>query len=296
MKEGRASFSAEVMALYRAAESARPEADRLYFDPLAKHFLHTPLRLLTRSRLMTDWAIWFFAERQAPGSVGIVLARSRYIDDCLKDYLAEGIGQLVILGAGYDARAYRFSALKVAVRVFEADHPATQAVKTRKLRSLLGSLPSHVVYAPIDLMKGALEKTLFESGYDRNLKTLFICEGVTYYLSAEAVDEILAFAAHNSAKGSSMVFDYFVQMTADEANESGISLKKLDQIAQSARRQGEPVIFRLQTESAGEFLSSRGFHLKANVTALDLKKLYFQGANRRRKVSPHLAIVHATVN
>jgi methyltransferase (TIGR00027 family) len=124
---------------------------------------------------------------------------------------------------------------------------------------------------------------------------MFIWEGVSYYLSPEAVDRVLAFVAGNSAEGSSMVFDYFVRISADKAAESGISLKKLDQIAQSARRQGEPVIFRLQTESVGEFLSSRGFQLKANVTALDLKKLYFLGANRRRKVSPHLAIVHATV-
>jgi methyltransferase (TIGR00027 family) len=295
MRQGKPSFSAEVMAFYRAAESARPENERLYCDPLAKDFLRTPLRLLTRSRLLTGMIIWFFAERRAPGGVGVVLARSRYIDDCLKDCLAEGIGQLVILGAGYDARAYRFSSLKGAVRVFEADHPATQAVKTRKLRRLLGSLPSHVVYAPIDLMKGALDKTLFESGYDRNLKTLFICEGVTYYLSAEAMDEILALAADNSAKGSSMVFDYFVQMTADEANESGISRKKLEEIAQSAKRQGEPVLFRMRPQSVREFLSRRGFQLKANVTAQELKRLYFKGRNQRRKVSAHLAVVHATV-
>jgi methyltransferase (TIGR00027 family) len=295
MKEGRASFSAEVMALYRAAESARPEADRLYFDPLAKHFLHTPLRLLTRSRLMTDWAIWFFAERQAPGSVGIVLARSRYIDDCLRDCLAEGIEQLVILGAGYDSRAYRFEALKDAVKVFEVDHPATQNAKIRRLTSLLGSLPNHVRFVPVDFAREDTACRLFERGYGRTARTMFIWEGVSYYLSPEAVDRVLAFVAGNSAEGSSMVFDYFVRISADKAAESGISLKKLDQIAQSARRQGEPVIFRLQTESVGEFLSSRGFQLKANVTALDLKKLYFLGANRRRKVSPHLAIVHATV-
>jgi methyltransferase (TIGR00027 family) len=240
-------------------------------------------------------AIWFFAERRAPGSVGIVLGRSRYIDDCLRDCLTDGIGQLVILGAGYDSRAYRFEALKGTVKVFEVDHPATQAVKTRKLRRLLGSLPSHVVYAPIDLIKGALDKTLFESGYDRKLKTLFICEGVMYYLSAEAVDEILAFVANNSAKGSAIVFDYFVQMTADKANESGISTKKLEQIARSARRHGEPVTFRMRPESVGEFLSTRGFQMRANVTAQDLKTLYFKGSSQRRRVSAHLAVVRATV-
>jgi len=283
------------MAFYRAAELAKPENERLYYDPIAKDFLRMPLRLLIRSRLLSGMIIWFFTERWVPGGVGVVLARSRYIDDCLGDCLAEGIGQLVILGAGYDSRAYRFGVLKRDVKVFEVDHPATQTAKTRKLRRLLGSLPSHVVYAPVDLMKGDLDKRLFDSGYDRNLNTLFICEGVSYYLSAQAVDEVLAFVASNSAKGSSIVFDYFVQTTADKAGESGISRKKLEQIAQSAKRHGEPVIFRMRPESVGEFLSRRGFQLKANVTAQDLKRLYFKGRNHRRRVSAHLAVVHATV-
>ena len=283
------------MAFYRAAESAKPEAERLYSDPLAKGFLRTPLRLLTRSRLLTGMTIWFFTERWFPGGVGVVLARSSYVDDCLRDCLAEGIGQLVILGAGYDSRAYRFSALRRDVKVFEVDHPATQVVKTGKLMKSVGSLPRHVVYAPINLMREALDKGLFEGGYDRTLKTLFICEGVSYYLSAKAVDEILAFVAKNSARGSSIVFDYFVYLSADKARESGTSQKRLERIAQSAKRSGEPVLFRLHPESVGKFLSGRGFEQKANLTAQDLKRLYFKGRNRRRKVSPHLAVVHATV-
>jgi methyltransferase (TIGR00027 family) len=295
MKEGKPSFSAEVMAFYRAAESAKPEAERLYYDPLAKGFLRTPLRLLTRSRLLSGMIIWFFTERWIPGGVGVVLARSRYVDDCLRDCLTEGIGQLVILGAGYDSRAYRSSVFGRDVKVFEVDHPATQMAKTRKLIDSLGSLPRYVAYTPINLMGGALDKGLLESGYDRSLKTLFICEGVSYYLSAEAVDEILTFVADNSAKGSSIVFDYFVQMSADKARESGTSQRRLERIAQSAKRSGEPVIFRMRPESVGEFLSSRGFGLKANLAAQDLKRLYFKGKNQRRPVSPHLAVVHATV-
>lgn len=295
MKEGKPSFSAEVMAFYRAAESAKPDSERLYDDPLAKGFLRTPLRLLTRSRLLTGATIWFFTERWIPGGVGVVLARSRYVDDCLRDCLAEGIGQLVILGAGYDSRAYRFSTLRRDVKVFEVDHPATQRAKTRKLTNLLGSLPGHVVYAPINLMRGALDKGLLESGYDRSLKTLFICEGVSYYLSARAFEEILSFVADNSARGSSIVFDYFVHLSADKARESGISPKRLERIAQSAKRSGEPVLFRMSPDSVEEFLSGRGFQLKANLTAQELKRLYFKGKNQKRPVSPHLAVVHATV-
>lgn len=296
MKQGKPSFSAEVMAFYRAAESAKPEAERLYYDPFARGFLRTPLRLLTRSRLLTGLIIWFFTERWIPGGVGVVLARSRYVDDRLGDCLAEGIGQLVILGAGYDSRAYRSGVFRGDVKVFEVDHPATQKAKIRKLIDSLGSLPRHVVYAPIDMMAEAPGEGLLERGYNSSLKTLFICEGVSYYLSAKAVDEILAFVANNSAVGSSIVFDYFVQTSADEARKSMISRWRLERIARSGRRTGEPVLFRMQPESVGEFLSVRGFQMRANVTAQELKRLYFKDKNQRRPVSPHLAVVYATVS
>jgi methyltransferase (TIGR00027 family) len=295
MREGKPSFSAEVMAFYRAAESAKPRVERLYYDPLAEGFVRMPWRLLTRSKLLAGMITWFFTERWFPGGVEVVLARSRYVDDCLIGCLAEGTGQLVILGAGYDSRAYRFGALGRDVKVFEVDHPATQALKTRRLRRLIGSLPKHVSFVPVDFMTEEPTARLIESGYSTTVRTLFIWEGVSYYLSPESVDKVLAFVAGNSAKGSSMVFDYFVQMSADEADEAGISLRRLDRMAQSAKRSGEPVIFRMRPESVGKFLSGHGLQLKANMTARDLKGLYFKGKNRRRPVSPHLAVVHATV-
>lgn len=296
MREGKPSFSAEVMAFYRAAESAKPEDERLYYDPMARGFLRTPLRLLAGSRILAGLIIWFFTERWIPGGVGVVLARSSYIDDCLRDRLVEGIGQLVILGAGYDSRAYQSDVFRRDVRVFEVDRPATQKAKIRKLIDSLGYLPRHVVYAPVNLMEEAFGKGLLDRGYNIGLKTLFICEGVSYYLSPEAVDDILAFVANNSPRGSSIVFDYFVQTGADKAGGSRISRWRLERIARSGRTTGEPVLFRMQPESVGGFLSTRGFKLQANLVAQDLKRLYFKGKNQRRPVSPHLAVVYATVS
>ena len=70
-----------------------------------------------------------YAERMGPGVMGFLRVRDRYIDDVLRERLAEGLDQLVILGAGLDARAYRFDALRAA-RVFEVDHPASQALRS----------------------------------------------------------------------------------------------------------------------------------------------------------------------
>jgi methyltransferase (TIGR00027 family) len=122
---------------------------------------------------------------------------------------------LVILGAGYDTRAYRFDKLKEEVKVFEVDHPATQKVKIEKVSKALGSLPGHVVYVSVDFEKERLDKKLSESGYNKSLKTLFIWEGVTMYLTAEAVDETLAFVAGNSGKGSSIIFNYIFRSVLD---------------------------------------------------------------------------------
>ena len=104
--------------------------------------------------------------------MGFLAVRERHIDEHLQACLNEGLQQLVILGAGFDARAYRFDQLKQGVRVFEVDHPATQAVKLAKLRDVFGQVPGHVTFVPVDFNTQTLAQRLFESGYDESLKTL----------------------------------------------------------------------------------------------------------------------------
>jgi O-methyltransferase involved in polyketide biosynthesis len=72
----------------------------------------------------------------------------------------------------------------------------------------LGSLPSHVTYVPIDFTKEDPGTVLAGAGYDRALETIFVWEGVTFYLPEEAVDATLRFVASNAAPGSRIVFDY----------------------------------------------------------------------------------------
>jgi len=174
MKEGKASYTAELVAIDRGVESMKPEHRRVCYDPLAVHFLSTRYRVIAKSHLLTRFVYWYRRGRICPGAVGEVVTRTRFIDDYLAKCIDDGIQQLVILGAGYDTRAYRTEVLKVKVRVIEVDHPDTQKVKMERLRNIFGSLPEHVVYVPIDFEKEKLDKRLFESGYDRNLKTLFI--------------------------------------------------------------------------------------------------------------------------
>ena len=193
--------------------------------------------------------------------------------------------------AGYDSRAYRIEGLKGKVKVFEVDHPATQMRKIERLKKLLGALADHVVYVPIDFSKEKLDGRLLESGYDRNSKTLFIWEGVTLYISAEAVDETLAFVVNNSGEGSSIIFDYIYQSVVDgtcEMEEARIGREYVARI-------GEPWTFGIGEDAIDEFLSERGYCQINNAKPEFLAGTYFKGVNQGRKVSSFQPIVHATI-
>lgn len=296
MKEGKPSLTAELTTFARAAESAKPEARRLCYDPLAREFLVTPLRILARSRVLPRLVIWC-AERLAPGIPGEVLGRTKYIDDSLKACIDEGIEQLVILGAGYDSRAYRFDGLCPKVRVFELDHPATQQVKMKRVRRLLGCLPDHVVFVPIDFEKERLQEKLFERGYDRNAKTFFVWEGVTYYLTARAVDETLGFVVENSGVGSSIIFDYAFARVLEGASDLG----QINRILKAWERIGAPLtadehfIFGVKEGTIEEFLSARGFSKTENVNGDSFKRAYFKGMKQSGDISRICGFVRATV-
>ena len=291
MRRKNASKTAENVAGVRAAESLRPEHQRVCYDPFAKRLISTKYRILALSPFLTRTFLWFFGERVVPGAIGEGVVRTRYIDDYLKECIGKEIQQLVILGAGYDSRAYRIDGLKGKVKVFEVDHPATQKAKTEKVKKVLGSLPDGVFYVLIDFDQEKLGQRLFECGYDRNMKTLFIWEGVTMYMTAHAVDETLAFVVNNSGRGSSIIFNYIYQSVVDGTCE--LEAAKRHQAA--VTRLGEPFTFGIEEGKIEEFLSDRGFCQIKNASPEFLERTYFIGANQGRKVCPYIPTVHATV-
>ena len=290
MKKGKPSATAEGNAALRAAEWLRPEDERVCYDQFARRFLGLRFGVIVRSRLLTRIALWY-AERIIPGAADSLVARTRYIDDYLKQCIDDGIEQLVILGAGYDSRAYRFDELRPRVRVFEVDHPDTQRAKIQKVKRIFGSLPSHVVYVGLDLDEKKLGEGLLEAGYRKDKKTLFIWEGVTVYLTPEAVDETLAFVAENSGKGSSIIFDYAFQFALDATSDS----EEAKKWRKAYERRGEPPKFALKEDEVEEFLSKRGFYQVKIVSMESLENVYFRSKGISRKVTRLGAIVHADV-
>jgi methyltransferase (TIGR00027 family) len=285
VKQKHSSTTAEGMALVRAIESARPEGKRICYDPIARSLV--PGFAFTLSKLVIDSGIY---GKIAPGWIEFLTARERYIDDFLKARLSEGLDQVVILGAGFDTRAYRVAGIE-KTRVFEVDHPDTQDEKLRRLKKVIVPLPSHVTFVPADFNTQSLGERLFASGYDERGKTLFIWQGVTVYLTAEGVDSTLAFMANHSGPGSAVIFDYLYNETLRDTSRPDIR-----RIHQAARVTGEGYLFGIDEGKIEPFVTQRGFHDVRNADAEELTRLYFTGPNAGRVVAPGNAIASARVN
>jgi len=283
------SIMAEGIALHRVVESAKPEGERICYDPYAIRFIRPEFLESFKDPVKAKAAHEQY-ERLFPGFGNSVRARVRFFDDFVKTALDEGIEQLVILGAGYDTRAYRIEGLKGKVKVFEVDRPETQELKIKKIKEIFGSLPDHVVYVQVDFDIETLGQKLIDSGYDRSLKSLFIMEGLVMYIPPKAVDDTLAFIVENSCLGSSVLFDYFPESVTEGTCEVGRNMKAF------AEDKGEPFQFGIKEGTVKTFLAQRGFSQIQNVTSEDYKQAYDQGVNEGRTVSNLLNFVHATVD
>ncbi len=290
-KKKGSSKMAELIALHRVAESALPEGVRICYDPYAVHFVDPEVLEFARKNPEKTKAMREHYERLFPGLSSSIRARVRYFDDFVKASIDKGLEQLVILGAGYDTRAYRIEGLKgnANVKVFEVDHPETQSLKKEKIAKIFGGLSDQVVYVPVDFEIESMGQKLLGNGYDRSKKTLFLIEGLVMYIPPKAVDEILSFIVNNSAKGSKVLFDYFLQSVVDGTSETGKNMRDF------AAEQGEPFLFGIEEGAAEAFLTERGFSRVQNVTSDDYKRVYFHGVNKDRAVCSLLSFVHAAV-
>jgi methyltransferase (TIGR00027 family) len=283
MDTKQSSRTAEGMALVRAIEAKKPEGTRICYDPIARSLVNGIS--LTLSKFVIDSGLYDrFALR---GAIEFITARERYIDDFTTACVREGLDQVVILGAGFDTRAYRIPGIE-KVQVFEIDHPLTQADKLKRLRKAIVPLPDHVTFLPVDFNTQTLGERLLGNGYNEHGKTLFIWQGVTMYLAPESIDSTLAFIAHHSRQDSMVIFDYFYNETLRDM--------KMKTTQRVTRALGERLVFGINHGQIELFLTQRGFHDIRNVEAEDLKRMYFTGPNAKRVVATGAAIVSARVN
>jgi methyltransferase (TIGR00027 family) len=142
---------------------------------------------------------------QLPGLVHYIRARTAFFDHTLLDACAAGLGQVVIVGAGYDGRALRFR--QPGVTFFEVDHPATQADKVERLR-MLGIDSAHIRFVPVDLRRDSLARQLEAAGHAATQPTHFLCEGVTSYLPLQGLRSLVQTVADRAAQLSTLAIDF----------------------------------------------------------------------------------------
>ena len=288
MRADQASITAERNSFVRAAEKYEPRSLRLFNDPYAHIFLGDDLsRILIsarkRNELLESW------EKAAPGVCGSVLVRTRFIDDCLLSCLTKGIKQLVILGAGYDTRPYRFKKLLDGITVFEVDYPSTQEIKRSRLSRSLRSHFCPVEFVPIDFQRQNVAQVLAEHGYDPSLKTLFIWEGVTYYLTSQAVYAMLHFMAKHSGVNSTVVFDFFTPAVA----EGTCHLPESIAMRAALANMGEAITFGIEPEYVDTFLLKRGFYSALVADHKQCRGMYLSSSKRAINLSAMFYFVRA---
>jgi len=195
MQSGQFSRTALGAAGHRAAHQVL-EGGRIFADPLAL-------------RILGDDAEPAVAEaRENPLRRGLrhfIAVRSRFAEAAARRAIAEGARQIVVLGAGLDTFAYRLEPSE-GLRVFEVDHPATQAEKRRRLAAAGIAAPAHLTFAPCDFERDALGEALRAVGFDPATRAFFIWLGVVPYLTVAAVFSTLGFIAGLPA--GEVAFDY----------------------------------------------------------------------------------------
>ena len=275
------SFAGVGTAATRVIEMYQPEDRRLFDDPLAYALLPFGWRLLLKLAYLPGLrgAVLSMRERRMPGSLGGILCRTRYIDDVLRRSLRGGLDQVVILGAGFDTRAYRIAGMD-RVRVFEVDLPGARKAKQARLESVLGSVPPHVVLVGMDFHRQDLAEMLGASGFHNSERTLFIWEGVTQYITAEAVSSTLEFVSGVSGPRSSIVFTYVRRGIIDGTDRPEWMGPFLNLVSKA----GSPMIFGLNQAELEPYLSERGLKLVDDVGAADYQELYLKPLGRELDV------------
>lgn len=298
-----ASVTAEVVCFFRALETARPAPQRVLDDPYAVHFLGRSWRValehavVQRAVLSRGPAV----DLAFAGLQRFVAARHRFIDDALIDFLAKGGEQVVVLGAGFDTRALRLGEVLCERPLLEVDFPATQARKKRRLERAVSSgliakdAARHLTWLPIDFEHQTLEQGLLglepraprTGAFRPGLKTFFVWEGVSMYLSPATVELTLMTLARLSAPGSELALDLW----SPAASKHPWALMRRWG-SKTLALLGEPLRFSLTSERAAGYFARLGYVVTDHLDAPGLARRY---GLVERSIFPDICVARLTL-
>jgi methyltransferase (TIGR00027 family) len=253
----KASQTAMTAAAARAAHLIVDDQPLIFNDPIAAVILGE------QAESLIDYHRLHGSHVVLAGARGQATCRSRYTEDQLARAARDGITQYVILGAGLDTFASR-SPLAAGLRVFEADHPATQDWKRRQLAAAGLPAPVGVTYVPMDLEAGSVTGSLVSSGLDPTRPAFISWLGVSMYLTREAIAQSLA-ELSRLAPGTELVTDYILPANLRDADGSAYA----GLVMPFAAEHGEPWLSFFTPEEISALLTDHGFAAPAHVHQRD---------------------------
>ncbi len=271
MLHGQASRTAIGAAGHRAAHQVI-ERGFVFADPLA-------LAILGQ-----DAEDAIARARESPERRGLrlfIAMRSRFAEDSARRAVAEGVRQILVLGAGLDTFAYRLE-LARDLRIFELDHPATQRDKRRRLAEARIAEPTHVRYVAHDFEHGSMTEALETAGFEPAARTFVLWLGVTPYLTEDAVFATLGELAAWPG-GAGVVFDY--ANPPDRIAETATRNFHAE-MAQRVAASGEPFRCYLDTAALHDRARSLGFSEIENLDRAALVGRYLPDAPIRPRSGP----------
>ena len=262
-----------------AIEQYEAPERRLVSDDLAHSILPASQRALVRAmrwpllRRLTISA----GERAVPGSWSLITCRKRYIDDKLDEALGT-IDAVVVLGAGMDTKAYRL-ARRSDIPVFEVDLPVNIERKKAAVQRAIGAVPASVHLVPLDFERDDLISALTDHGYRPDSRTFFIWEGVTQYLTEDAVRGTLG-ALRATPAGSRLVFTYVRKDFIDGVNMYGAAI-----LYKRFRQRQQVWRFGLDPDKVAAFIAEFGWHLDEQAGPDYCVRTYIQPTGRKLAAS-----------
>ena len=284
-----------LMSSFGRAFHTENEEHPVFVDPLAKELM-TAEEYKAVQRYILNGARFFEPDLDTSGLTDkeIVrllvnkhiapspLCRAAYTESLLKNIAQTGISQYVILGVGMDTFAFREKEFVSGHRVYEVDHPLTQKDKQARIARAGWHIPGNLTFVPVDFAKDRLSERLIANGFDKRKETLFSWLGVTYYLSAEAIDKTLGEIADLSAEGSALVFD-----CPDEGFFSAPE-KRVQNTILMAKAGGEPMQSAFSYAELEKLLGRHGFRIYDWLAPCDIQTRIIESAGANLKAFEHV--------
>jgi methyltransferase, putative, TIGR00027 family len=192
------------------------------------------------------------------GMFEYVISRTKYFDSVFIEAVKQNIGQIVFLGAGFDSRPYRFNELLDNTKIFEVDTEATQKYK----KALLTNSFKNIEYVSNNFEDDNLFDKLRKHGYKHTDKTLFLWEGVTFYLTKETVFKMLKDIRKNSASRSMICFDFQTIKSIEELIKTGLK--------------EESIKFGVEEGKINEFVSLNGYKIIEHLNSKAIEQRFMK--------------------